>query len=131
MTDVAVETALREFFARDPRGCAAVYLFGSRARDDYREQSDVDLGMLFEKTPPRTLGAVPAELRRELETLLGLPVDIVVLNHASPELRHHVLRDDRLILDHNRSVRIDFEVATRNEYWDVLPILRRYRKQAS
>lgn len=127
MADVAVEAALREFFERDPHGCAAVYLFGSRARDDFHEHSDVDVGILLAAITPRQTAA----LRHDLERLLQLPVDVVLLNEASPELRHHVMRHERLILDHDRSARIDFEVATRNEYWDVLPILRRYRKQAS
>ena len=121
-------TALRDFFERDPHGCAAVYLFGSRARDDFHERSDVDVAVLWETKPED-----PVELRiaADLSRLFGREVDVVVLNTASPDVRHRVLRHECLILDHNRSARIRFEVATRNEYFDILPMLRRYRKMAS
>jgi len=38
-----------------------------------------------------------------------------------------VLRDGRLVVDRDRSARIAFEVRTRNEAFDLEPILRRYR----
>ncbi|HUP63123.1 MAG TPA: nucleotidyltransferase domain-containing protein [Thermoanaerobaculia bacterium] len=131
MTDRAVETALRDFFARDPHGCAAVYLFGSRARDDWKEGSDVDVGVLLESEPEPGLKAFCFDLQYELEDDLKRKVDLVVLNHASAELRHYVLRGECLILDRDPSRRIQFEVQTRREYFDLLPILLRYRKLAS
>ena len=50
-----------------------------------------------------------------------------VLNDAPVDLRARVLRDGRLILDHDRSARIAFEVRTRNEAFDLAPILAAYR----
>jgi hypothetical protein len=38
-----------------------------------------------------------------------------------------VLRDGRLLIDRNRSARIAFEVRTRNEAFDLEPMLTRYR----
>jgi hypothetical protein len=37
------------------------------------------------------------------------------------------LRDGRVVLDRDASARIRFEVKSRNEYFDLLPFLRRYR----
>jgi len=53
---------------------------------------------------------------------------VVVLNDAPADLVHRVLRDGVLVLETDRSARIRFEVAKRNEYFDLLPILRRYRR---
>jgi hypothetical protein len=39
-----------------------------------------------------------------------------------------VLRDGLLVLDRDPSVRIRFEVRARNEYFDLLPFLLRYRR---
>jgi uncharacterized protein len=39
-----------------------------------------------------------------------------------------VLRDGRLVFESDRSARIRFEVERRNEYFDLLPVLREYRK---
>lgn len=124
----AVEDALREFFARDPHGAAAVYLFGSVARGEARGDSDVDVGVLFDETPPPTLDSMPFRLDGELEELLRTEVDVVSLNTAGADLRYRVIRDGRIILDRDRSRRLRFEVDTRNEYWDLLPILRRIRR---
>jgi len=52
----------------------------------------------------------------------------VVLNRAPVDLVHRVLRDGILLLDRDPSGRIRFEVRARNEYFDLLPHLRRYRR---
>jgi predicted nucleotidyltransferase len=125
---VAIERQVRRFFADDPRGAAAVYLFGSVARGTARRDSDVDVAVLLEEDPPRTLAGLRFDLQGELEELLGLPVELVVLNHRSADFIHHVLSDGLLVLDHDPESRIAFEVRARNEYFDLLPFLRRYRR---
>jgi hypothetical protein len=64
-----------------------------------------------------------------LERTLGQTVQVVVLNNAPPDLIHRVLRDGRLLLDRDRAARIRFEVRARNEYFDLLPTLNRYRRR--
>jgi hypothetical protein len=64
----------------------------------------------------------------DLTGAVGRPVDLVVLNRAPVDLVHHILRDGVLLLDRDRSNRIRFEVRLRNEYFDLLPHLRRYRR---
>jgi hypothetical protein len=54
----------------------------------------------------------------------------VVLNRASVDLAQRVLRDGCLLLDRDSSRRIRFEVRTRQEFWDLEPFLRRYRRTA-
>jgi hypothetical protein len=60
--------------------------------------------------------------------VLGCPVQVVALNRASADLVHRVLRDGRLVLDHDPAARIRFEVRRRNEYFDLAPIRRLYRR---
>ena len=71
-----------------------------------------------------------ADIQEALETAAGRPVDLVVLNHASPDLAHRVLRDGVLLVERDRSARIRFEVDSRNAYFDILPYLKRYREAA-
>lgn len=106
----------------------AVYLFGSTARGTRRDDSDVDVGVLVEGRQQRTLAGLKLGLEGELERVLRLPVQLVVLNTAPPDLVHRVLRDGELLLDRDPSARIRFEVRSRREYFDVLPYLRRYRR---
>jgi uncharacterized protein len=121
-----VETQLRDALATRTE-VAAVYLFGSVARGTEREDSDVDVGVLYVVSPPPALDGGPLDLEADLEARLGRPVQLVVLNTAPADLRIRVLRAERLVVDRDRSARIRFEVATRNEFFDLEPILIRYR----
>jgi predicted nucleotidyltransferase len=112
---------------RDRRDVAAVYLFGGVAAETATADSDVDLGVLYEAPPRSTLDAGPLDLEGELEQRVGRPVHLVVLNTAPADLRIRVLRAERLLIDRNPSARIRFEVATRNEYFDLEPMLQAYR----
>ena len=123
-----VEARLKAFFEDDPRGAVAVYLFGSVARGEAGLKSDVDVGILFAEDPPATLGAPQFAIEAALERRLGSPVQVVALNRAPADLVHRVLRDGRLVLDRNRVARIRFEVRSRNEYFDLAPIRRLYRR---
>ncbi|HMB54817.1 MAG TPA: nucleotidyltransferase domain-containing protein [Thermoanaerobaculia bacterium] len=121
-------TRLEDLLRQEPDGLIAVYLYGSRARDTARDDSDVDLGVLYTEPPARRFGGPPDRLAESLERELRTEVQVVVLNDAPADLVHRVLRDGVLVLETDRSARIRFEVAKRNEYFDLLPILRRYRR---
>jgi hypothetical protein len=122
------EARLRAFFEDDSKGAVAVYLFGSVARGEARRASDVDVGVLFAAAPPAALDTPTFALEGDLERVLGGPVQVVALNRAPADLVHRVLRDGRLVLDRDRSARIRFEVRSRNEYFDLAPIRRLYRR---
>ena len=66
----------------------------------------------------------------DLERQVGVPVQVVILNNAPPDLAHRVLRDGRVLLERDRSARLRFEVRTRNLYFDLEPFLTRYRRRA-
>jgi len=109
-------------------GLVTAYLFGSFGRGDNRPGSDVDLAVLLDRERRPDLEGLPLDLEARLERRLGRPVQIVVLNQAPPDLVHRVLRDGVIVLDRDRARRIRFEVQARNEYFDVAPLLRRYRR---
>lgn len=106
---------------------AAAYVFGSVASGTAGPDSDVDLAVLFTAPPPHTLDSARFALAGELEAALGAPVDLVVLNDAPVDLSIRVLRQGHLVVDRDRSARIGFEVRTRNEAFDLEPMLTRYR----
>jgi predicted nucleotidyltransferase len=127
MVKDGVEARLCTFFEAEHHGAAAVYLFGSEARGEATPASDVDVGVLFAVDPPRTYDGLPLALEGALERLLGRATQVVALNYAPVDLRARVLRDGVLVLDRDPSARIGFEVQTRNEWFDLEPILREYR----
>jgi predicted nucleotidyltransferase len=130
---MTIERRLREFFeARaEAEGIAAAWLFGSVARGTARAGSDVDVGVLFQEDPPRTLEGYRFDLEAELERLLRAPVQLVVMNRAPVDLTRRIFRDGKLLVNQDPSRRIRFEVRTRNEYWDLEPYLRLYRRQGA
>lgn len=132
MDSAAIEGKLREILAArsEAEGIAAAYLFGSVARGTARPDSDVDVGVLYSKDPPKTFSGLglSLDLESDLESALGLPVQVVALNDAPVDLIIRVLRDGKLLVDRDRSRRIQFEVRSRNEFWDLEPYLRLYRR---
>jgi uncharacterized protein len=123
--------ALREAIAEaDEPGLVAAWLFGSRARGNARGDSDADIALLYSTPPVATLEALPETVASAVEGVLRAEADVTVLNGASPDLVHRVLRDGLLLLDRSPSVRIRFETRARNEYFDLLPTLRRYRGES-
>lgn len=71
-------------------GARSIHLFGSAARGDERNGSDLDF--LVELEPGRTLLDVVG-LRRELSQLFDRSVDVVTKDSLKPRLRSDVLRD--------------------------------------
>ena len=118
---------LRQSLAGAGPGLVCAYLFGSTARGKARAGSDLDVAVLFASDPPHTLAGLHLDLADDLSAATGRPVDLVVLNRAPVDLVHRVLRDGLLLLDRDRSARIRFEIRARNEYFDLLPYLQRYR----
>lgn len=71
-------------------GVTRLALFGSAARDEATESSDVDVLVAFDgpATSRRYFG-----VQFHLEDLLGRPVDLVTEKALRPELRPHIERD--------------------------------------
>ncbi|WP_018461704.1 nucleotidyltransferase family protein [Thermus oshimai] len=76
-------------------GVRRLLLFGSFARGEADEKSDVDL--LVEFFPGRTPGLGFARLQEELTRIFGRRVDLHTLGSLSPYLREEVLREARPI----------------------------------
>ncbi|MFO7651939.1 MAG: nucleotidyltransferase domain-containing protein [bacterium] len=71
-------------------GARRVRVFGSVARGDDRDDSDVDV--LVDLEPGRDLLDIVA-IKQDLEALLGRRVDVVTERALSPYLRSEVLRE--------------------------------------
>lgn len=71
-------------------GATNVRVFGSCARDDYNENSDVDFLVRF--TAPYDYGDL-FQLQEELEKLLGRKVDVGTDEMLRDHIRDHVLAE--------------------------------------
>jgi uncharacterized protein len=117
-------------YYRDRPDVVAVYLFGSVARGTASPRSDIDVGVVYRTAPESRLLGQPFLDEANLAEQLERAAQIIVMNRASADLVHRILRDGILVLDQHPSQRIAFEVRARNEYFDLLPTLRRYRERS-
>ena len=76
----------------------AIYLFGSRARGDNRERSDIDIAILCPKANENDWQSV-LKLIDDADTLL--PIDCIRLDKESPNsaLRLQIEQDKKLIYE--------------------------------
>ncbi len=114
---------LAGFAASDPQ-IVALYLFGSRARGEATERSDVDVGILFRQDVAlRDL----LLLEDALERHLGLPVDLVDAGRASAFLALDVIRGERVYCtDPDRCD--EFELYVMRRAGDLAPFERERRR---
>lgn len=77
-------------------GFRKVGLFGSRARGDYRNDSDVDFLVAFD-----TVHDIfhQEAARQELETLFGVSVDLVPDTHVIARMRPFIAQDLQIIYE--------------------------------
>jgi len=71
-------------------GIKAIYLFGSSARDEARNDSDIDLLVDF-REPVGMFHFL--RVRRRLKDILGAPVDLVTKPALREELRDSILKE--------------------------------------
>jgi len=71
-------------------------LFGSTLGQDYGPDSDVDLLVSFEPEARVTFSTL-ARMQRELEALLGRPVDLIPKDGLKPVIRNQVLATARVL----------------------------------
>ena len=109
-------SAVKEQVARDVHVRFA-YLFGSQALDKTTALSDIDIAVFLDK------GVDPLYYRLKLiETFTRATrkenIDIVVLNQATPLLKHEVISAG-IVLKEAREERLLFETAVLREYLDL------------
>ncbi len=105
------------------------YLFGSRARGNFTEESDFDFAILLSKEFDDPYDLV--RLIHDLAVALGVKdekINMVILNDASLELAYKVISEGIIIYERNVEKRVDFEVNTLKFYLDFKPVLDQMHK---
>jgi hypothetical protein len=99
----------------------AAYVFGSQVHGPRTEESDLDVGVLFSETIPKT---ELLSLQQEISDRLGVQTDLVDLAAAPVVLRMQVLRKGKKILDCYPSTTTAFIVRTLFEYDDLKRVIK-------
>lgn len=93
------------------------YLFGSQADGRACAESDVDVAVLLKDGAD---AMSDLRLGDYVSSALGKPVDVVVLNHASPILQHEVIRGGIRLMEVSPMVRRLYELGAFRDYVDAV-----------
>lgn len=98
-----------------------MYLYGSFAKGDAIESSDIDIGVHLDPSFKPDLHYMGGILL-EIEALAkGRKVDAFVINNMSPLFRFNAIYSNKVLYCKDQEKRIDFELKTRRDYEDYLP----------
>lgn len=106
-------------------GIAAVALFGSQVTGQLRDDSDVDIAVLFEPNQvPSPLDIVG--LREKISDQISKDVDLVCLNTCSPIIGMQILQHGEVVILKNKTLYNKYLIRLFTDYHD----LKRMRKPA-
>lgn len=110
--------------ALDRDGVVAAMLIGSQARASAGPLSDVDIGVWHD---PDLGPGERLDLRLELAAAAAAAlrtdeVDVVLLNRATPLMRHRAIRDAQRLVERDRGARVRMEAKGILDYLDTKPL---------
>lgn len=106
------------------------YLFGSQVKGTAHLESDVDIGVLFDKkADPKDYLKLEGRLIEFFSKIYPKKeINIVNLNIASPLLRQTVVLEGKLLYARKKIDRILFQIWTLHQYEDYLHLNRIYNQ---
>lgn len=102
------------------------YLFGSTARMNAHQKSDVDIAVYLEKNVIQKERFYPEKLAAKIEKRITKAVDVRVLNDQNLVFLHQVLKDAELLVNNNDKERVLFETRVIDQYLDFKYYLDQY-----
>ena len=102
---------------------AALWIFGSVARNEAQADSDLDVAVLFRRRGeglPQHHRSI-RKLSLEIEALTNRTVDVLAFEAQGPILRHRILHEGVCVHEADRERRVDAESDTYSRYFDYRP----------
>lgn len=118
-------------FASSREDIIMLLVFGSRARGDYTEKSDLDIGILYKGVPDLLVQGADAS---EIEYRTGYECDVAVLNNLCndwPEFAYRIVCEAKLVYVQEESIWDEFRVQSYASWFDFQEIADRFRKSLS
>jgi len=101
------------------------YIHGSFMENDFR---DIDIAVYLGDN--KQFLKYELKMEREIEDVIGFPVDVRVINQAPLSFRFNVIKNGILLFSNDENIRCDFESLGIVEYHDFDYQMKNYRKEA-
>ena len=119
-----IQSKIADLFNND-KEIAAVYLFGSRAKNNESEKSDIDLGFLFnEKLSSIESYKMLQNYFVKLSRFFGKEYDLVDMERINFVLLFEIIRDGKILIENNRKKNRHFKAQKIVQYFDFEYILK-------
>lgn len=107
------------------------YLYGSAAKGEMREKSDLDLGLVVKDTSQLEDNHYEAKLARQLQakTEVKRELDVRLLNDRDSTFLHQVLKYGECVFSRDETTRVEFETRALELYADLEPKRKEYNKE--
>jgi len=107
------------------------YLFGSVVKKGIEKAEDIDIAIFFkEGLSEENVIRKKLSLESLLSVKIGKEFEITPLNlNSDPLLMHQVLKRKQVLVDRNHRLRLIKEAKWRNEYFDMQPLWKVYRRK--
>ncbi|UMZ74972.1 type VII toxin-antitoxin system MntA family adenylyltransferase antitoxin [Natranaerofaba carboxydovora] len=130
ITKEEIEKKLDEFFQKE-ESVACSYLFGSRIKEKARDNSDIDVAILFEEGIPlmKRFDKRLEYAYRLQELFDGVEVDVVDLESCDLYFIYQVLSQKKIVHEKNINRRVTFEVINRKKYFDMKHFYNTYNSK--
>lgn len=123
-----IQKRLKPLFERE-KSILFAYVFGSVAQERAHGESDIDLAFYLNTDGVKDTFKKRVLLIEEAQALLNKKVEIIILNEVSSILfKFVVIKEGKILFERAHDQRVDFELATMQEYYDYQPFLENYNK---
>jgi len=129
--DLQVITAFVADHCTKAKDILIVYLFGSHAHGEARDNSDIDFGALVDHQgyaqDPLGASSEAFVLAAKAGQLFDVATDVLILNNASLELAYEVVATGICLYHTDMDQRLEYESKIKGMYFDFAPFLKQLR----
>jgi len=103
------------------------YIFGSYARGEARENSDIDVAIYVKKVP-KDIFKYENKIASKIEKEIKKQVEVRILNKLPFLLQSRITKEGKLIFSKNEKERIKFETFVLSNYLDFSYLMKEYNR---
>lgn len=102
------------------------YIYGSFVSSSSFQ--DIDIGVFIKEVSISPL-SLELEMERDIENCVHIPTDVRIINNAPLSFIFNILKDGKVIIDHDSNLRADFEGIVYKKYFDFEHLRNEYLRE--